>query len=192
MKKFYCLAVVAGMALALSLLAPNTLAQGAPGGGAPGGGGPGFGGAGPGGGGFNMTTMMQGRADAMRPELGVTNDDEWNVISPRLVKVMQLQLEVRTAGMANMFRGAGGQGGGGGGRRGGFAAMLGGTPDPASDALDAAVTGNAPIPELKAAMAGVRDARKRKLAEMTKAQSDLKDVISVRQEAYLLNSGLLD
>ena len=38
----------------------------------------------------------------MRLTLGVTNDSEWIVISPRLLKVMQLQAEIRLTGMASM------------------------------------------------------------------------------------------
>ena len=183
--KFNCLAGVAGLSLALTLCLSGSQAMAQPGGGFGGGGGGGFGGFG-----GDPVAQAQQQADRMRPDLAVTNDDEWNVIRPRLVKVMQLQGEVRMAGMANMIRGMAGRGGGGGGRTGGLAALI--PPDPAGDALTKALDDNAPIAEVKAAMAQVREARKRKLAEMTKAQSDLKDVISVRQEAYLLDNGMLD
>ena len=128
----------------------------------------------------------------MRPDLGVTNDDEWSAISPLILKVVTLQLS-QNAGLGNIFgRGGRGGGGGGGGGRGGIAALLGGAPDPAADALDAAVNGNAPVATLKTAMAGVRESRKRKQAEFAKAQADLKAVVSVRQEAYLVNAGILE
>jgi len=91
--------------------------------------------------------------------------------------------------MGNMF--GRGRGGGGGGR-GGMAALFGGTPDPAADALDTAVTSDAPVASLKTAMAGVRESRRKKQATLAKAQEDLKAVVTVRQEAYLLNNGLID
>jgi len=89
-----------------------------------------------------------------------------------------------------MFRRGGGQGGGGGGR-GGMAALFG-TADPTADALDNAVNNTAPIAQLKTAMANVRESRRKKQADLAKAQADLKAVISIRQEAYLLNNGLVD
>jgi hypothetical protein len=182
MNKLNQLLVVSGVALTVAFSGASVLAQG---------GGGGFGGGGGGGGMFgDPAAMAQQQATAMRPDLSVTNDDEWAVILPRLVKVVQLQAEVRMAGIVNLMRSRmGGRGGGGGGR--GMAAFMG-EPDPASAALTTALDGNAPIAEVKAAMAKVREARSKKLAEMTKAQEALKTVISVRQEAVLLNNGILD
>jgi hypothetical protein len=51
---------------------------------------------------------------------------------------------------------------------------------------------NAPVAEVKAAMAKVREFRQQKRAALAKAQQDLKDILSVRQEATLLRVGLLD
>ena len=177
MKTFNYLLAISGVVLTLNFGGAKVLAQG-------GGGGGGMAG-------MDPTAMLQRQADAMRVALAVTNDDEWSVISPRLVKVMQLQTEVRMAGIANMARGAMAQRGGGGGGMRGFAAFLG-EPDPASAALTKVLDDNAPLADVKAAMAKLREARKRKQAEMVKAQADMQGVISIRQEAILLNDGMLD
>jgi hypothetical protein len=184
MKNLNQLLALTGVALTLAFSGVGVMAQGGFGGGGFGGGGGG------GGGGFDFNAILQQQAERMRPTLAVTNDDEWNVISPRLVKVMQLRAEVGLAGLANMGGGMMGGRGGGGGMRG-FAALFG-TADPAADALTKALGDNAPIAEVKAAMAKVREARKRKQAEMAKAQADLQAVVSIRQEAILLNDGLLE
>jgi hypothetical protein len=67
-----------------------------------------------------------------------------------------------------------------------------GDPDPSVDALKTALDNNAPVAEVKAAMAKVREFRQQKRAALAKAQQDLKDILSVRQEATLLRVGLLD
>jgi hypothetical protein len=91
------------------------------------------------------------------------------------------------------FRGGGNFGGGGGGAGGmGRLTALTGEPDPSVDALQTVLDNNAPIAEVKAAMAKVREARLQKRAVLLKAQQDLKDVLSTRQEAVLLLSGQLD
>jgi hypothetical protein len=203
MKQFKILVTLASLAFTLTYFGSNALAQPAPGGGYGGGAGGygggaggGFGGGGGGGGGFgggnfNISALLQTGVDNMRPDLAVTNDDEWNAISPLILKVLTLQLS-QSAGLGNVF-GRGGRGGGGGGRgRGGIAALLGNAPDPAADALDAAVNDNAPVATLKAAMAAVRESRRKKQAEFAKAQADLKAVVTVRQEAYLVNAGILE
>jgi hypothetical protein len=131
---------------------------------------------------LSSPTRLQEQANSMRMTLGVTNNDEWIVISPRLVSVMQLQAEARVAAIARM--------GGGAGAR--ASATLGVAADPAADALAKALDDNAPLAEVKSAMARVRQARKAKQAEMAKAQADLQAVVTIHQEAILLNSGLLD
>jgi hypothetical protein len=122
----------------------------------------------------------------------VANDDEWNVIEPRLEKSVKLKIEVLTLGLdglGDMFGQFGGGGGGGGMAR--FGGLMG-DPDPSVDALKTALDNNAPVAEVKAAMAKVREFRQQKRAALAKAQQDLKDILSVRQEATLLRVGLLD
>ena len=180
MKKLNQLLAVTGAVLTLAFSGASVMAQG--------GGGGGFGGGG-GRGGFDPAQLVPMMVDGMRQSLAVTNDDEWNVIEPRLEKVVKLKMEERTTGIGSMFAGRGGGGGGGGMMR--FNALTGG-PDPSADALQKALDNSASIPEVKAAMAKVREARLQKRAALLKAQQDLKDVLSIRQEAVLLLSGQLD
>jgi hypothetical protein len=146
------------------------------------------GGFGGGGGGVVLSSpaRTQQQTERLRLALGVTNDADWVVILPRISKVLQLQAEVRLGAFANMARGMAGAGG----MRGLAAAA--GTADPATDDLNKALDDDAPIAEIKSAMAKVRQARKAKQADLIKAQSDLQSVVTIRQEAILLNDGLLD
>ena len=179
MKKINQWLALAGVTLTLALAGNQAAAQ--PGGG-PGGGG----GRGGGFGGMDMTQIIQMQVEQMRPDLAVTNDADWNAIAPLLTKVVQLRLESSISGMGAMMRNRGG------GRGGGLAAMLGGQTDPAAEALQKAIDDKAPIADVKAAMARLRDSRKAKQAEVAKAQAALKDVLTTRQEAVLVNFGMLE
>jgi len=168
MNKFNQLWAIGGLAVALAFSAASARAQGGS----------------PGGGGIVLSSPagLQQQLSGMRLALGVTNNDEWLVISPRLQRVVQLQAEARLAAITRM--------GGGAGVRSSTSVAV--AADPAADALAKALADNAPIAEVKSAMARVRQARKAKQAEMAKAQADLQAVVTVRQEAILLNDGLLD
>ncbi len=84
--------------------------------------------------------------------------------------------------------GPGGQGGPGGpGGPGGFNR----TSSPEVEALRKAVEAKASTAELKAKLAEVRAARQQKEADLTKAQEDLKQLLSVRQEAVAVMFGLV-
>jgi hypothetical protein len=80
----------------------------------------------------------------------------------------------------------------GGGRRAGFAAMLGvDTADPEGEALQHDIDSNASPAELKAAIAKVAAARAQKQARLEQARKDLRQLLSVRQEAIAVSLGLL-
>jgi hypothetical protein len=206
MKKLNQFLVVGGVALTLALSGVIVVGQVGGGGGNGGGngGGGGFGGgirggnanfAGGGarrGGGFDPSQMLPLFMEMIRPHLEVANDDEWNVIEPRLEKAIKLKIEVIAGGLDGLGDMFGQFGGGGGG--GGMTALGGllGEPDPSVNLLKTALDNHAPGAEIKADMAKVRDARQQKRAALAKAQQDLKDILSVRQEATLLRVGLLD
>jgi hypothetical protein len=149
------------------------------------------------------------QVEALRDSLAVTNDQEWDVISPMLLKVVQLKSEISTAELSRMMNsmmssfmggGAGGMGGAagmGGGMAalsgmGGIAGMLGVQPDPTADALRQTLNSDGTAAQVKAALAKFRAAKAQKLAELTKAQDALKGVLSVRQEATLALAGYLE
>ena len=183
--------VMAGIAGSLCFATAKAQAQGGPGGGN-------FGG-----GNFDPAQMQQQiqqmLMDNYRSQLEVTNDDEWVVIRPRVQKVLDARTDIGiggSTGLMGMFGGGrrGGnamQGGGqaGGGRRG--LGALFGTPGPEEQALQTAIDANTPSAALKTALDRFNNARKAKQAKLEAAQAELRQVLSVRQEAIASVSGLL-
>jgi hypothetical protein len=146
---------------------------------------------------FDPAQMQQRMMDNYKEQLEVTDDAEWKAIEPLITKVMDLRRQ-SMSGMGRGMFGRGGRGPGGGGgnnqpadatktQRGGMF----GTPSPETEALQKAIDGKASNAEMKAAVAKFQEARKAKQAELEKAQADLRKVLSVRQEAIALSSGLL-
>lgn len=189
---------VGGLALAaaLCLCAGNLQAQddngggpggpppGQPGEGGPGGpgdsGGPGgpppgnFGNGGGGtGAGFDPAQFEQRMLEQTRKSLNITNDDEWAAIQPLIQKVMDARRE------------AGGPGGPGGRGRPGAQASA------EQQTLQKAVEDGVPVSQIKDALAKYRAARKEKQAKLEAAQTNLKNVLSARQEAQAVLLGLL-
>ena len=135
------------------------------------------GGGGRGGGGRRGGNMM----DNIKQSLGAT-DEEWTVLQPKVQKVMDLN----GALMAGRF--------GGRGRRGGAAPDAQSTPltDSTKALTDALDNKDADPKDIAAKLAAVRDARERVKADLVKAQADLKEVLTPRQEARLVLMGMLD
>ena len=149
-----------------------------------GGGQGGFGGGGNGGG-FNMQQMQMQR---YQQALDITNDDEWAAIQPLIQKV----IDARTAlgNNNNAFGGGGGRGGRGGrGGGGGGAAVVA---NPERDALQQAVDADAPASQIKDLLAKYQNSQKTKQAKLVAAESDLRKVLTVTQEAAATLVGLLD
>jgi hypothetical protein len=125
----------------------------------------------------------------IKEQLAITNNDEWNIIQPRLAKVINIRIQTLfSTGMGMM----------GGMRRGnaqdggfrGFPGMR--QSDPDMEALQKQLDSNASDSQINAAMTKLRNNRKAKAAELAKAQDDLRSVLSVRQEAILVSSGMLE
>jgi hypothetical protein len=143
---------------------------------------------------FNPQDMQARMLSSLRERLGVTNDDEWAVISDRVMKVVEARRNSGGGFGGFMFGGRGGAGGsdtsrGGDNTRGNFRGRGSSNPDVA--ALQSAVTDNMPDAEIKARLDRVREVRKENEAKLTKAQEELRAVLSVRQEAMLVLAGLL-
>jgi hypothetical protein len=187
-KKSLRLAVVLA---ALAITIPVTWAGG-------GGGGPGGVGFGGGVGGFTRVSTIE----TIHQQVGFT-DDEWSVIQPKLQKVLDAQTSLRVTTIAR-----GGFGGGGMGGIGGVGGMGGGGAGPPAGA--ASTTPVEPVQlaqqELAAALQvqgtandlilarlkALRDARAKAKEKLTQAQDDLKKVLTIRQEAMLVNLGYLE
>jgi hypothetical protein len=136
--------------------------------------------------------------DNYKDRLEVTSDAEWQIISDRVGKVIDAQRDTRIGGFGGFGRGGGRRGGQGGGAAADTAGGGGGNrPNPFVadnadvDGLQKAVDGKASSDELKAKLAKVRASIKEKEAALAKAQDELRKVLSVRQEAIAVLSGLL-
>lgn len=144
---------------------------------------------------FNPEDARARMQERMRELLDVKNDDEWKLVSARLEKVQEAQREVRalSGDFRLLFAQSADQGGQGGRTRGGGApgGFGGGTPNPDAEALSKAVTAKAPSDEMKQKLARVREARKNAEGKYDKAADDLRQVLTVRQEAVLVAVGLL-
>ena len=184
MKKLNLMLALAGIAVALGLSTGQLAAQGRRGGGN--------------GGNFDPAQFQQRMMDRYKEALEVKSDDEWKIISERIEKVSTIQRELRSGrggfGGPGGFRNRGGDQAGGdtnnnnGGRnRGGF----GGDPNPDVEALQKALEAKASSEEIKGKLAKVRTSTKDKEANLTKAQDELRKVLSVRQEATAVLMGLL-
>lgn len=174
------------------------------GGGNQGGGRRGGQGGGPGGGpgGFDPAQMRQRMAERMKETLGV-DDQAWKVMEPRLMKVMELSRQANAGGRGMMFgmfgRGRGGPGGPGG-DQGPQADRRGRGPQGEQTALEKAMTQlrttlenqSATPEEIKTQLTAVRSAREKARQELAVAQQELKKILTVRQEAMLVEMGQLE
>ena len=143
-------------------------------------------------GGFNPEEMRARMTERVRELLDVKNEDEWKLIQTRLEKTQEAQREVRSLSgdLRLLFSQGGDQGGERRPGRGGPGSFSG-TPNPDSEALSKAVQAKSPTDELKQRLARVREARKAAEAKYEKAADDLRQVLTVRQEATLVAIGLL-
>jgi len=183
--------VMAGIAAVMSLGANQVVAQPNNGGG---------GGGRQGRGNFDPAQMQQRMMERYKEVLEVTDDSEWKAMEPLVQKVMDARRDTMGGMGRGMFgRGGPGRGGPGGGdnaqpadqqggqRRGGF----GGTPNPNAEALQKAIDSKGSKAEIQAALDKYLASRKAKQADLEKAQADLCNVLTTRQQAIATLNGLL-
>jgi hypothetical protein len=164
---------------------------------------------GPGGGG--NADFRQRMNDRMKAALKAS-DDEWAVIQPLLEKVQTAQRATMAGrfggfGRRGGFGGPGGPGGNGGpgGPGGGNGPAAGASPGaapanrpgrvdmPEADALRTALESDSTSPEeIKTKLQALRDARKKAAADLEQAREDLQKVLTLRQEAALVQMGILE
>jgi len=155
----------------------------------------------PGGRQFDPERMRQMMEQRMQEMLGAT-DTEWKVLGPRVMKVQELSRQAGGGGRGMMFGrgmrgGPGGQGGPGGTRPGGRGP--GGMNreltevEKAQQALQTTLDNTAATPDaIKKELTILRAAREKAKQEFAKAQQDLRQVLTLRQEATLVLMGMLD
>lgn len=142
--------------------------------------------------------MEQRRKEAserQRKTLGAS-EEEWKVLQPRIEKVRNLFRQLRAGAMRGWFGGAGMR-------------MWRGRRQPAADdaaaerpktdlekkseALRKILEDKESKPEaVKAALKGLREAREKLGKDLAKAKKELREIVTVRQEAHLVLMGVLD
>jgi hypothetical protein len=173
--------ILAGIVGALCFGATNVLAQ-----------------AGQGGANFNFDAAQIQKLllNNYREQLEVTDDAEWKLIEERIQKVVDARRDVGFGGMGMGMLGRMGRGRGGNAPEGAGAVRRGlgafaPAPMPEEEALQKAIDAKAPSTELKAALAKYVEARKQRQAKLEQAQAELRQVLSLRQEAIASIAGLL-
>ena len=139
--------------------------------------------------------MRQRMMERVREQLAVKDDAEWSVIESRIKKINDSR-----SGMGRGFGGPGGGPGGPGGQgapggqggqggrqgRGGF-----GQPNPDAEVLQTALDSGASADDIKVKLTAYRAAAKVKEGQLEKAQDELRQLLSVKQEARAVLLGLL-
>jgi len=144
-------------------------------------------GAGQGRGNFDPAQFRQRFEDNVKEQLGAS-DDEWKVIQPKLTKVF----DARRASM------------------GGMRGMFGRNRDRGGDTSATDNTNRSPLEiaqrelqqvldnkdatadQIAAKLKALREAREKAKQELASAQKDLKEILTPRQEAVLVNMSMLD
>ena len=152
-------------------------------------------GQGPGGRMFDPEQMRKMMEQRMQEMLGAT-DQEWKVLGPRVMKVQELSRQTGGGGRGMMMFGRGMRGGPGGNRPGGRGM---GTNrkltevEKIQEELQTTLDDTAATPDkIKELLTKLRQAREKAKQNLAKAQKDLREVLTLRQEATLVLMGLLD
>lgn len=135
---------------------------------------------------FDPAQFRQQMSERMKEMLG-SSDDEWKVIEPRLDKVMQLQRETRGGGMSFMFGRSRDRGSSSSSSRS-ESAVAKAQADLRSALEDKSISAD----EIAKRLANYRQAKEQAKQDLAKAQADLKELLSQRQEAQLVMMGMLD
>jgi len=134
---------------------------------------------------FDPAQFRDMMVDRLKEQLAPASDDEWNIIKPKLEKVMTARFE----SMAGGLRFGGGRGPGGERQE---REPRNETERASKDLGDALKNKDTSPDVITAKLAALREA-KAKAAEAVKAsQEDLKSVLTARQEAVLVVNGMLE
>jgi hypothetical protein len=134
----------------------------------------------------------QRMADRLKQDLGAS-DEEFAALQPKIEHLMQLRRDANGGGGPRMGRGRGGPGGRGA-EGPGREANANPTPvqQSLSDLRKTLENKDASADDIKAKLEAVRQAKAKARDELTKAQQELREVVTQRQEAALVLMGLLD
>lgn len=131
--------------------------------------------------------FRQRMEERMKEMLGV-NDEEWKVLQPRIEKVQTLSREARGGMGFRMFgRGRRGRGGEQGPQR-----EQSEIEKKMSDLQKVLENKDATPEQIKTNLTAYRTAREKVQKDLEKAQKDLREIVTVRQEAQLVLMGVLE
>jgi hypothetical protein len=128
--------------------------------------------------------------DRLKEQLGAS-DDEMAALAPKIEKVMQLQRDAGGGGMRGMFGRRGGQGGPGG-PQGGSTANESPVRQKAAELRETLDNKDAKPDEIKAKLDALRAARAQAKQDLAAAQQELKGLLTQRQEAVMVEMGMLE
>jgi DNA-binding transcriptional MerR regulator len=137
---------------------------------------------------FDPAQARQRMLDRLKTELGAS-DDEMQALSPKLEKVMQLQ---RDAGGRGGFGRRGGQGGPGGGTTPAPDANASQVQQKVAELRTVLENKDAKPDEIKAKLDALRAAKAEAKTQLAAAQQELRGLLTQRQEAVLVENGMLD
>jgi len=131
--------------------------------------------------------FQQAQLKRLKDLMGST-DEEWKVLEPRLQKVQDL---LRDSGSRSAL-------GSGRGRRGGFGGAV--SPDTpmtpvqeaAKELQDSLGSKDASADEVKAKLTALREARNKLQSDLQRAQDQVRELLTARQEAVLVMAGMLN
>ena len=131
---------------------------------------------------YDANQWRKAASERMRQTVGAT-EEEWTVVEPKISKVQALAMEARGGGMMGMGYFVMGMAG-----QGSESEVL-----KAVQALAKVLKDKAAAPgEIKSALQNLRDARAKAKAALEEAQKELRSVLTLRQEALLVQMGTLD
>lgn len=146
---------------------------------------------------FDRGQFMERILERLRENLGASVE-EWSVLKPMIAKITEKQSAMRrSAGRGGFGAFGGGRGGRGGDndgdRRGREERRSRGDGDSGSsaDSLREAVE-SGDTNKIKKELASYRAVQKKRAAELKKAREELREVVTLKQEATLVLWGLLD
>ncbi|MBX3739312.1 MAG: hypothetical protein KF715_21670 [Candidatus Didemnitutus sp.] len=129
---------------------------------------------------FNPAEMQARLLTGLRTQMEVADDAEWQIISERVTRILDLRRAEAALNLAGL------------GRLGGaMANRLGIQSSAEMDALRSAVTDKATDAELKSRLEKLREVRKQNETNLNQAREELRAVLTVRQEAIAVLAGLL-
>jgi len=150
------------------------------------------GGEGGGPGDFNVADIrkrIQERMDERTKKTLGTTDEEWKVLQPKISKVQALRTESGPlSGIMAMLQ----RFGGGGDQDAADAPKLSDSQKATQELQKLLEDEDAKSAAIKEKLAALRKAREKAKKELAAAQKDLREVVTVRQEAHLVLMGMLD